>query len=45
MILLLCSVTVPLVTGNFNIPWAMDGIALILLTPGLPIILLYGEWD
>ncbi|GJQ97465.1 hypothetical protein Tco_0008604 [Tanacetum coccineum] len=39
------SVTVPPVTGNFNIPWAVDGIALILLTPGLPIIPLYGECD
>ncbi|GKC59513.1 hypothetical protein Tco_1087111 [Tanacetum coccineum] len=45
MILLLHSVTVPPVTGSFNIPWAVDGIALILLTPGLPIILLYGECD
>ncbi|GKC10271.1 hypothetical protein Tco_1001881 [Tanacetum coccineum] len=43
MILLLRSVTVPPVTGNFNIPWVVDGIALILLTPGLPIITLYGE--
>ncbi|GKA32987.1 hypothetical protein Tco_0719354 [Tanacetum coccineum] len=43
MILLLRSVTVPPVTRNFNIPWAVDGIALILLTPGLPIIPLYGE--
>ncbi|GKF65466.1 hypothetical protein Tco_0191983, partial [Tanacetum coccineum] len=34
MILLLRSVTVPPVTGNFNIPWAVDRIALILLTPG-----------
>ncbi|GKG52044.1 hypothetical protein Tco_0544682, partial [Tanacetum coccineum] len=38
MILLLCSVTVLPVTGNFNIPWAVDGIALILLTHDLPII-------
>ncbi|GJW88905.1 hypothetical protein Tco_0164245 [Tanacetum coccineum] len=45
MILLLCSVTVSPVTGNFNIPWAVDGIAFILLTPGLPIIPLYRECD
>ncbi|GKE97722.1 hypothetical protein Tco_0021073, partial [Tanacetum coccineum] len=45
MILLLRSVTVPPVTGNFNIPWAVDGIALLLLTPGLPIIPLYEECD
>ncbi|GKA76500.1 hypothetical protein Tco_0782961 [Tanacetum coccineum] len=45
MILLLRSVTVPPVTGNFNISWAVDGITLILLTPGLPIIPLYGECD
>ncbi|GKG32065.1 hypothetical protein Tco_0427015, partial [Tanacetum coccineum] len=45
MILLLRSVTVSPVTGNFNILWAMDEIALILLTPGLPIIPLCGECD
>ncbi|GKG57504.1 hypothetical protein Tco_0587102, partial [Tanacetum coccineum] len=45
MILLLRSVTIPPVTRNFNIPWAVDGIALILLTTGLPIILFYGECD
>ncbi|GKF48323.1 hypothetical protein Tco_0141574, partial [Tanacetum coccineum] len=45
MILLLCSVTVSPVTKNFNIPWAVDGIAFILLTPGLLIIPLYGECD
>ncbi|GKF47125.1 hypothetical protein Tco_0136927 [Tanacetum coccineum] len=45
MILLLRSVTVLPVTRNFNISWAIDGIALILLTPGLPIIPLYEECD
>ncbi|GKD81043.1 hypothetical protein Tco_1347882, partial [Tanacetum coccineum] len=45
MILLLRSVTVPPVTGNFNISWAVDGIVFILPTPVLPIILLYGECD
>ncbi|GKD65462.1 hypothetical protein Tco_1307570, partial [Tanacetum coccineum] len=39
------NVTVPPVIRNFSIPWAVDGIALILLTPGLPIILLYREYD
>ncbi|GJT35888.1 hypothetical protein Tco_0926307 [Tanacetum coccineum] len=33
------------VIENFNIPWVVDGIDLILLTPGLPIIPLYGECD
>ncbi|GKA45046.1 hypothetical protein Tco_0737842 [Tanacetum coccineum] len=45
MILLLRSVTVLPVTGNFNISWAVDGIALILLTFGLHIIPLYEECD
>ncbi|GJZ03922.1 hypothetical protein Tco_0537197 [Tanacetum coccineum] len=45
MILLLRSVTVPPVTGNFNILWVVEGISLILLTHGLPIIPLYGECD
>ncbi|GKF32334.1 hypothetical protein Tco_0102132 [Tanacetum coccineum] len=38
MILLLRSVTVSPATGNFSIPWAVDRIARILFTPGLPII-------
>nr|GEX26223.1 hypothetical protein [Tanacetum cinerariifolium] len=45
MILLLRSVTVLPATGNFSIPWAVGGIAWILLTPGLPIIPLYGDGD
>ncbi|GKC07340.1 hypothetical protein Tco_0998950 [Tanacetum coccineum] len=40
MTLLLCSVTVPPSTGNFNIPCAVDGTARIFLMPGLPIIAL-----
>ncbi|GKB70156.1 hypothetical protein Tco_0931568 [Tanacetum coccineum] len=38
IILLLRNVTVPLVTKNFSILWAVDGTARILLTLGLPII-------
>ncbi|GJY22535.1 hypothetical protein Tco_0396193 [Tanacetum coccineum] len=36
MTLLLCNVTVPPLTGNFNIPCAVDGTARIFLMPGLP---------
>ncbi|GKE80810.1 hypothetical protein Tco_1550810, partial [Tanacetum coccineum] len=36
--LLLRNVTIPPTTGNFSIPCAVDGIARIFLTPGLPII-------
>ncbi|GKA29657.1 hypothetical protein Tco_0715902 [Tanacetum coccineum] len=43
MTLLLCNVTVPPSTGNFNIPCAVDGTARIFLIPGLPIIALC--WD
>nr|GFA40523.1 hypothetical protein [Tanacetum cinerariifolium] len=38
MILLLRNVTIPPATGNFIILCAVDGIAQIFLTPGLPII-------
>ncbi|GKB72026.1 hypothetical protein Tco_0933438 [Tanacetum coccineum] len=40
MTLLLCSVIVPLSTGNFNIPCVVDGTERIFLIPGLPIIAL-----
>nr|GEY27520.1 hypothetical protein [Tanacetum cinerariifolium] len=33
------------VTGNFNIPWAVDGTTCIYLTPGLPMIPLYKVSD
>ncbi|GJS82403.1 putative reverse transcriptase domain-containing protein [Tanacetum coccineum] len=42
---LLCSVTVPPSTGNFNIPCAVDGMARIFLMPGLPIIALCCDGD
>ncbi|GJY57427.1 hypothetical protein Tco_0456542 [Tanacetum coccineum] len=45
MALLLCSVTVPSSTGNFNIPCAVDGTARIFLIPGLPIITLCWDGD
>ncbi|GJU76350.1 hypothetical protein Tco_1273420 [Tanacetum coccineum] len=45
MILLLCNVTVPPSTGNFNIPCAVDGMAWIFLIPGLPIIPLCWDGD
>ncbi|GKE91656.1 hypothetical protein Tco_1572751, partial [Tanacetum coccineum] len=38
IILLLRNVTIPPTTGNFSIPCALDGIAWIFLTHGLPII-------
>ncbi|GJT89839.1 ribonuclease H-like domain-containing protein [Tanacetum coccineum] len=45
MTLLLCSVTVPSSTGNFNIPCAVDGTTRIFLMPGLPIIALCWDGD
>ncbi|GKG05775.1 hypothetical protein Tco_0325861, partial [Tanacetum coccineum] len=36
-------VTIPPLTGNLSIPWAMDGIARIAEIPGLPIMPLYGD--
>ncbi|GKD39965.1 hypothetical protein Tco_1260172 [Tanacetum coccineum] len=45
IILLLCNVTILLVTRNFSISWAVDGTAWILLTPGLPMISLYRDGD
>ncbi|GKF53670.1 hypothetical protein Tco_0160580 [Tanacetum coccineum] len=45
MILLLRSVTVPPLTGNFNIPCTVDGMARIFLIPGLPIIPLCWDGD
>ncbi|GKD04691.1 hypothetical protein Tco_1179665 [Tanacetum coccineum] len=45
MILLLHNVIVPPLTGNFNIPCAVDGMARIFLIPGLPIILLWWDGD
>ncbi|GJR15830.1 hypothetical protein Tco_0798482 [Tanacetum coccineum] len=45
MTLLLCSVTVPPSTGNFNIPCAVDGTARSFLIPGLPIIALCWDGD
>ncbi|GKE89379.1 hypothetical protein Tco_1566854 [Tanacetum coccineum] len=45
MTLLLCSVTVPSSTGNFNIPCDVDGTARIFLIPGLPIIALCWDGD
>ncbi|GJV99610.1 hypothetical protein Tco_1554862 [Tanacetum coccineum] len=45
MTLLLCSVTVPPSTGNFNIPCAVDGTAWIFLMPSLPIIALCWDGD
>ncbi|GJT74213.1 hypothetical protein Tco_1040938 [Tanacetum coccineum] len=45
MTLLLCSVTVPPSTRNFNIPCAVDGTARIFLMPDLPIIALCWDGD
>ncbi|GKA33077.1 hypothetical protein Tco_0719444, partial [Tanacetum coccineum] len=45
MILLLRNVSTPPGTGNFNILQAVDATDWILLTPGLPIIPLYGDSD
>ncbi|GJR78641.1 hypothetical protein Tco_0149426 [Tanacetum coccineum] len=45
MILLLLSVSVPPITGNFIIPCVVDGTAFIFRNPGLPMIPLYGEVD
>ncbi|GKF20933.1 hypothetical protein Tco_0069571 [Tanacetum coccineum] len=45
MTLLLCNVTVPPSTGNFNIPCAVDGTARIFLMPDLPIIALCWDGD
>ncbi|GJY18878.1 hypothetical protein Tco_0390369 [Tanacetum coccineum] len=45
MILLLLNVTVPPSTGNFNIPYVVDGMAWIFLIPGLPIIPLCWDGD
>ncbi|GKA84194.1 hypothetical protein Tco_0805789 [Tanacetum coccineum] len=45
MTLLLCNVTVPPSTGNFNIPCAVDGTTRIFLIPGLPIIVLCWDGD
>ncbi|GJZ75887.1 hypothetical protein Tco_0640352 [Tanacetum coccineum] len=36
-------VTIPPSTGNFSIPWAVDGTARIAEIPGLPIMPLYGD--
>ncbi|GJU45897.1 hypothetical protein Tco_1203163 [Tanacetum coccineum] len=38
-------VTLPPSTGNFSIPWAVDGTARIAEIPGLPIMPLYGDGD
>ncbi|GJX53976.1 hypothetical protein Tco_0282345 [Tanacetum coccineum] len=38
-------VTIPPSTGNFSIPWAVDGTARIAEIPGLPIMPLYGDGD
>ncbi|GJT71296.1 hypothetical protein Tco_1030582 [Tanacetum coccineum] len=38
-------VTIPPSTGNFSIPWAVDGTARIADIPGLPIMPLYGDGD
>ncbi|GKG14303.1 hypothetical protein Tco_0353903, partial [Tanacetum coccineum] len=45
MTLLLRNVTVPPLTGNFNIPCAVDGTARIFLIPVLPIIPLCWDGD
>ncbi|GKF78591.1 hypothetical protein Tco_0234159 [Tanacetum coccineum] len=45
IILLLRNVTVPPVTGNFSILWAVDGTAWIILTLSLPMISLYEDGD
>ncbi|GJX77928.1 hypothetical protein Tco_0324739 [Tanacetum coccineum] len=45
MILLLLSISVPPITGNFIIPCVVDGTAFIFRNPGLPMILLYGDID
>ncbi|GKE05190.1 hypothetical protein Tco_1397208 [Tanacetum coccineum] len=38
-------VTIPPSTGNFIIPWAVDGTVRIADIPGLPIMPLYGDGD
>nr|GEU88257.1 hypothetical protein [Tanacetum cinerariifolium] len=43
--LLLFRVITPPSTGSFSIPWAVDATACNFLTPGLPIIPLYGDGD
>ncbi|GKF99763.1 hypothetical protein Tco_0301454 [Tanacetum coccineum] len=45
MILLLLSVSVPPITGNFIILCVVDGTAFIFRNPGLPMIPLYGDVD
>ncbi|GJW64425.1 hypothetical protein Tco_0116309 [Tanacetum coccineum] len=45
IILLLHNVSIPPGSGNFNIPWAVDETAWILLTLGRPMIPLYGDGD
>ncbi|GJT81416.1 hypothetical protein Tco_1055758 [Tanacetum coccineum] len=45
IILLLFSVSIPLVIGNFIIPCVVDGTACIFRNPGLPMIPLYGDVD
>ncbi|GKC65718.1 hypothetical protein Tco_1098316, partial [Tanacetum coccineum] len=45
IILLLYNVSIPPGSGNFNIPWAVDETALILLTPGRLMIPLYEDGD
>ncbi|GJY90207.1 hypothetical protein Tco_0505403 [Tanacetum coccineum] len=45
MILLLFSVSVPPITGNFIIPCVVDGTAFIFRNPGLPMIPLNGDVD
>ncbi|GKG17632.1 hypothetical protein Tco_0362589 [Tanacetum coccineum] len=45
MTLLLYSFIMPLSTGNFNIPYAVDGTARIFLMPDLPIIALCWDGD
>ncbi|GJT70382.1 hypothetical protein Tco_1029668 [Tanacetum coccineum] len=45
MILLLLSVSVPPITGNFIIPCVVDETAFIFRNPGLPMIPLYGDVD
>ncbi|GKG18526.1 hypothetical protein Tco_0372824, partial [Tanacetum coccineum] len=45
MTLLLRNVTVPPLTGNFNIPCAVDGTTQIFLIPVLPIIPLCWDGD
>ncbi|GKE59264.1 hypothetical protein Tco_1498449 [Tanacetum coccineum] len=45
MTLLLCNVTVPPSTGNFNIPCAVDDTARIFFMPGLSIIALCWDGD